>query len=42
MESESTIEVLPPYESRSYVDLTVAAMQQFGIKVTARARKTAA
>ena len=23
MESESCIEVLPPYESRSYVDLTV-------------------
>lgn len=42
MESESTIEVLPPYESRSYVDLTVAAMQQFGVKVAARARKTAA
>ncbi|MFR3792322.1 MAG: 3-phosphoshikimate 1-carboxyvinyltransferase [Blautia massiliensis (ex Durand et al. 2017)] len=39
MESESTIEVLPPYESRSYVDLTLAALQQFGIKVTARARK---
>ena len=39
MESESSIEVLPPYESRSYVDLTVAAMQQFGVKVTARARK---
>ncbi len=39
MESESTIEVLPPYESRSYVDLTVAAMQQFGVKVAARARK---
>ena len=39
MESESTIEVLPPYESRSYVDLTIGAMQQFGVKVTARARK---
>lgn len=39
MESESTIEVLPPYESRSYVDLTVAALQRFGVKVTARARK---
>lgn len=39
MESESTIEVLPPYESRSYVDLTLAALQQFGVKVTARARK---
>ena len=39
MESESTIEVLPPYESRSYVELTVAAMQRFGVKVTERARK---
>ena len=39
MESESSIEVLPPYESRSYVDLTIDAMQQFGIKVAARARK---
>src|SRR5699024_4918308 len=39
MESESTIEVLPPYESRSYVELTAAAMQRFGVKVTARARK---
>ena len=39
MESESTIEVLAPYESRSYVDLTIGAMQQFGIKVASRARK---
>ena len=39
MESESSIEVLPPYESRSYVDLTIDAMQQFGVKVAARARK---
>ena len=38
MESESSIEVLPPYESHSYVDLTVDAMQQFGVKVAARAR----
>ena len=39
MESDSLIEVLPPYESRSYVDLTLDAMQQFGIKVAQRARK---
>ena len=39
MESESSIEVLAPYESRSYVDMTVNAMQQFGVKVTSRARK---
>ena len=41
MESESSIEVLAPYESRSYVDMTVDAMQQFGVKVASRARKTA-
>ena len=39
MESESSIEVLAPYESRSYVDMTVDAMQQFGVKVTSRARE---
>ncbi len=39
LESETTIEVLPPYESRSYVDLTIAAMQRFGVKVTQRAKK---
>ena len=39
MESESSIEVLAPYESRSYVDMTVDALQQFGVKVTSRARK---
>ena len=39
MESESSIEVLAPYESHSYVDMTVDAMQQFGVKVTSRARK---
>ena len=39
MESESSIEVLAPYESHSYVDLTLDAMQQFGVKVSARARK---
>lgn len=42
MESESTIEVRPPYESRSYVDMTVDAMQRFGIKVNARAHKDGA
>ena len=39
MESESSIEVLAPYESHSYVDMTVDAMQQFGVKVASRARK---
>ena len=39
MESESSIEVLAPYESRSYVDMTVDALQQFGVKVASRARK---
>lgn len=39
MEADSTIEVRAPFESRSYVDLTVDAMQRFGVKVTARSRK---
>ncbi len=39
LESESTIEVQPPFESRSYVDLTLGAMQRYGVKVTQRARK---
>lgn len=39
MESDSSIEVQAPYESRPYVDLTVDAMQRFGVKVAARARK---
>lgn len=39
MESDSAIEVRPPFESRSYVDLTLDAMQRFGVKVAARARK---
>lgn len=39
MESVSTIEVLAPYESRSYVDMTLDAMQKFGVKVTQRQRK---
>lgn len=42
MESESTIEVRPPYESHSYVDLTVDAMQRFGVKVTARTHRDGA
>nr|WP_317399061.1 3-phosphoshikimate 1-carboxyvinyltransferase [uncultured Gemmiger sp.] len=39
LESETTIDVLPPFESRSYVDLTIASLQRFGVKVTQRARK---
>ena len=39
MEAPSTIEVRAPFESRSYVDLTTDAMQKFGVKVSARARK---
>lgn len=39
MEADSTIEVRPPFESRSYVDLTVDAMQRFGARVSSRARK---
>ena len=30
---ESTIEIIPPFESRSYVDLTISALRSFGAKV---------
>lgn len=39
MEADSTIEVRPPFESRSYVDLTIDMLQRFGIKVAGRTRK---
>lgn len=39
MEADSAIEVQPPFESRSYVDMTVDAMQKFGVRVNSRARK---
>lgn len=28
----STLEILPPFESRSYVELTLAALRQFGVR----------
>lgn len=31
---ESSIEILPPFESRSYVDLTLSALRSFGADVT--------
>ena len=39
LEGASTVCVRPPFESRSYVDLTTDAMQKFGVKVSVRARK---
>ncbi len=39
MEDSCTIEVSPPFESRSYVGLTLDAMQRFGVKVSSRTRK---
>lgn len=30
---DSTIEILPPFESRSYIDLTVSALRSFGAEV---------
>ena len=30
---ESTIEIIPPFESRSYVNLTISALKSFGAKV---------
>ena len=31
---DSTIEILPPFESRSYIDLTLSALQAFGADVS--------
>lgn len=33
LQNDSLIEILPPVESRSYIDLTIAALEQFGITV---------
>ena len=30
---DSSIEIIPPFESRSYIDLTLSALQSFGINV---------
>lgn len=32
--NDSTVEILPPFESRSYIDLTLAALQSFGANVS--------
>lgn len=42
MDEPSTIEVRAPFESRSYVDMTLDAMQKFGVRVSARARRDGA
>ena len=33
LDSDSVIKILPPFESRPYVDLTVSALAKFGVKV---------
>ncbi len=33
LSGESVIEVLPPVESRSYIDMTISAVKEFGIKI---------
>ena len=33
LEGDSTVEVLPPVESRAYIDITVDTMRQFGVMV---------
>ena len=34
LKKESTVEIIPPFQSRSYVDLTLAALRAFGADVT--------
>ena len=33
MEKESVLKILPPFESKSYVDLTIYMLKQFGIQI---------
>lgn len=33
LEGDSVVEVLPPVESRAYIDITIDVMKQFGVKV---------
>ena len=33
LNGDSTIEILPPYESKSYVDLTLSMLKEFGIHI---------
>ena len=34
LEGDSTIRLLPPVESRSYINITLSALSQFGIEIT--------
>ena len=33
LNSDSTIEILPPVESRPYIDMTIAVLEKFGVKI---------
>lgn len=33
LQGDSTIEILPPVESRPYIDLTISALKKFGVKI---------
>lgn len=36
LSGDSTIEILPPFESRGYVDLTIDILRRFGVKIQQR------
>lgn len=36
LNSDSTIEILPPVESRPYIDMTIAVLEKFGVKIEER------
>ena len=42
LHEDSVIHILPPVESRPYIDLTVSALAQFGVKVTWEDERTLA
>lgn len=40
LDKDSEIEILPPVESRPYIDLTVATLAEFGVKIEEKATDT--
>lgn len=40
LKGNSTIKVIPPIESRAYIDLTLAVLKQAGIKITEKEKNT--
>ncbi len=40
LDGDSTVKIIPPVESRAYIDITAAVEKQFGVEVTETAKNT--